>query len=594
MTNTKLQNKIIEVAERNKLAKFSERIKEIKETEIKIKVAFLGEFSSGKSTLINALMQKDLLPMFTEPTTATITEIQKAEENKVIVIENEDGDETKREISLSELAQEVTKTQTNKKIQIFRNDIDFIDENTQIIDTPGVASINKTHTDITYGYLPSVDIAFILIDINYGGANKSLINFLKKYPEEILSKIYFVFTYSDTKPPEDTENIKDNLKNQIATIIQNPKIIIVSGKDALDGAIKKDNEKYNKSGINEIKNIIKVDIPKFKTEIIKNRINEILRNETQELKKLLEYKLKSISWDTDEFDSKIKNLKTEIIETEKSVSDFKQNFNKIKSDTLDEIDKTIEENIKFIGTKIAKEEPFDDIVAGMTEEIENHLKFGIRKIKGLKIENLEKNISQIISGSIDSSTMQIKEIADLITDVSTFILTAWIIPGAFNIGEAAASVATTSAKSVGKNAEKIAKATEKVAKNTEKIAKTAEEIAKASKKAKFFKALGTFGKVISDLNPLEKVKKFVLPIIINPKLRKKLPKQINEKLEIVFERLEFSMNELIEVQYLQPLHEKENMLSNFRKERKQQIINIENTTKQIKNDILDINLIINK
>ena len=576
MTNSKLQNKIIEIAKKNKLTKFSERIKEIKEDKIKIKVAFLGEFSSGKSTLINALLQKKLLPMFIEPTTATITEIQKADENKVIVIENEDGEETKREISLSELAQEVTKTQTNKKIQIFRNDINFIDKNTQIIDTPGVASINETHTDITYGYLPSVDIAFILLNVNYGGANDSLINFLKKYPEEILSKIYFVLNWADTKNPEALKNIKENFINQISKIIPKPKIFIVSSKEALDGALEKDNEKYEKSGINEIKNIIKVDIPKFKSEIIKNRINEVLRNETQELKKLLEFKLKSISWDTDKLDSKIKTLKTEVSETENNINIFKNNFNQIKIDTLDKINKTIEDNIKFIGTKIAKEESFDDIVAGMTEEIEKHLEFGIKKIKGLEIENLGKNISQIISGSIDSSTMQIKEIANLISDVFTFILTAWIIPGAFNIAEAAASVATTSAKSVGKTANII------------------EKVANASKKAKFFKALGIFGKIISEINPLEKVRKFVLPTIVNPKIRKILSKQINEKLEIVFERLEFSMNELIEIQYLKPLQEKENLLSNSREERKQQIINIEKSSKLIKNDISDINLIINK
>jgi len=44
-----------------------------------LRLAVVGEFSSGKSTFINALLQKDLLPEGILPTTGVATYIQQGE-----------------------------------------------------------------------------------------------------------------------------------------------------------------------------------------------------------------------------------------------------------------------------------------------------------------------------------------------------------------------------------------------------------------------------------------------------------------------------------------------------------------------------------
>jgi len=609
MTNTELQNTIIEVSKKNKLTKFSERVKKIKAEEIKTKVAFLGEFSSGKSTLINALMKKRLLPTFTEPTTATITEIQKSIENKVIVIEEENGEDTQREINLSELAEEVTKTQTNKKIQIFRKDIDFIDENIQIIDTPGVSSINDTHTDVTYGYLPFIDIAFILVNVESGGANNSLITFLKNYPKEILSKIYFVLTWTDTKSPESLKKIKNNFKNQVAEIIPEPKIFEVSGKDALESAIENDNEKYEKSGINQIINVIKVDIPKLKSEIAEKRITEILQTETKELKKLLEYKLKSISWDTDKFSDKIKNLKNETAEIKIDIKNFNQHFDKIKEKITEKIDEIIEKYSEIIGLKNAKNENSEIVINNMMQEINSEIEFNLKKIKNFKFHSLNNSVTELIRSSVEiSSSNAVNTIGNLTTKTLAITGTAFglLLKATPYLLQAYSTYNTL------KNTDDITPPAGNDNTNIDKIKDTSKNN-DANKTSKFQiisdvikdnpkEATGLFSGLSDTIkNNQEEINSFFKDIkvfFIKKKNIKDALKNlsiiINKEIIILFEKLEFSLNELIETQYLQPLHEKEDLLTNLRSEKKEYFSNIENAEKQIKKDISDINMIINK
>ena len=88
MNSTQLKNNILDLTKKYELRNLEERILSIKEENTEINVAFLGEFSSGKTTLINALLGTEFLPMFETPTTAVITEIYKGEENSYSVLRN--------------------------------------------------------------------------------------------------------------------------------------------------------------------------------------------------------------------------------------------------------------------------------------------------------------------------------------------------------------------------------------------------------------------------------------------------------------------------------------------------------------------------
>lgn len=76
-----------------------------KSLEDKIEIGFLGEFSSGKSSLINSLLGRDLLSINSLPTTKTVVEINFSNKDEFF---KKDGD-TISEISEDEFANLQTK-----------------------------------------------------------------------------------------------------------------------------------------------------------------------------------------------------------------------------------------------------------------------------------------------------------------------------------------------------------------------------------------------------------------------------------------------------------------------------------------------------
>ena len=76
-----------------------------KSLEDKIEIGFLGEFSSGKSSLINSLLDRNLLSINSLPTTKTVVEINFSNKDEFF---KKDGD-TISEISEDEFANLQTK-----------------------------------------------------------------------------------------------------------------------------------------------------------------------------------------------------------------------------------------------------------------------------------------------------------------------------------------------------------------------------------------------------------------------------------------------------------------------------------------------------
>jgi len=559
MNSTQLKNHILDSTKKYELSDLEERILSLKEEDIDINVAFLGEFKSGKTTLINALLGTEFLPMFETPTTAVITEICKGEEDSYSVL-RKDGKIEK--IQISELAKEVKNISENQKIIITLKDIPFLDEKIKIVDTPGVNSIEEMHDDITFGYLPMIDVAFVLMNINIGTAPHSLIDFLKKYPKDMLSKMYFVVNYVDTKPKNKIDDIVKDFRKDLLEITDNPNLVVISAKRGLISKLNNDIEKYKQSGVSKIEKIIKEDIVESKKDVVEKRIYNKLNEEMSNLEKVLEEKLKSLSWETPELDEKIKDLNVDINNIEKDIREFKRNFDKIKNEIIEKLKIELTEIIKIISYKVSREEDITDDLNSMQETIKYILENGIKKIKDIKIEHINNNVAEIIKIAVKKGSTEIKEIADLINDIVTFALTVWIIKGPVkgkvDTIEAVGGGATIAAEKAGK----LAKAT----KDLGKIA-------------------GFIGKIVKEINPIEKIEKVTLPYIMNPILKNKIVPKITNNVEYIFSEIGDKINEYIADNYLTKIKDKEQMLINAREEREKEEYNTDKLKKELENDL---------
>jgi hypothetical protein len=172
-------------------------------------LAVVGEFSSGKSFLLNALLGKveseeragvkriiGLLATDINPSTATITELRYATEERATAL-YADGREER--IPLGRLTRFVAVGEEGKLHDataderglptLVRIGIDspFLANGFVVADTPGLASINPAHRRATLSYLPGADAVLYLVDTQqpFSDGDASFLGIIRRYIESI-------------------------------------------------------------------------------------------------------------------------------------------------------------------------------------------------------------------------------------------------------------------------------------------------------------------------------------------------------------------------------------------------------------------------
>lgn len=128
-------------------------------------VVVLGQFKAGKSSLINHLVGRELLPVGVLPVTAIITRLTYGNEDNVVVTFTNGK---RKKITFPDLSQFVSEEENpvNKK-QVLLVDI-FLPAmkkfgNLRLIDTPGLGSIFKHNSELTQHWYHKIEVALVVI-----------------------------------------------------------------------------------------------------------------------------------------------------------------------------------------------------------------------------------------------------------------------------------------------------------------------------------------------------------------------------------------------------------------------------------------------
>lgn len=232
----------------------------------------VGEFSSGKTTLINALTDSKKLETATKPTTATIYEVHFGANKCSATVLSEDGKQTEVE-DLSELKNEILKDA--KVVTVFDTSKN-VPSSTILVDTPGLSSPDPKHKQTLVDFLPHADGILLVSDVNQQ-ITRSLTDFIKTMS---LSKrpVYLVLTKCDTKAATELQNVKKYISDNIQINLEH--VICVSANSGdlteiyqLFDNIQKDKGRILKE-VNEqrVKNI---------AVLLKDKIQELLTSEKQ-------------------------------------------------------------------------------------------------------------------------------------------------------------------------------------------------------------------------------------------------------------------------------------------------------------------------
>lgn len=162
----------------------------------------VGEFSSGKTTLINALTDSKKLETATKPTTATIYEVHFGCDSchAKVVTENDDIQDIN---DIAELKNDVL---ADAKVVTVFDTSSRVPATTILVDTPGLSSPDPKHKQTLVNFMPKADGILLVTDINQQ-ITRSLTDFIETMKLS-MRPIFLVLTKSDTKSPQDIETAK--------------------------------------------------------------------------------------------------------------------------------------------------------------------------------------------------------------------------------------------------------------------------------------------------------------------------------------------------------------------------------------------------
>lgn len=244
------------------------------------RVAVIGEFKRGKSSMINALLGANVLPTDILPMTATVNRIVYGTQ-KEIFIEYQDGRTQRADID--ELSEYVTKmsehqariAETVKEVKVSYPSV-FCKNHIEIFDTPGLND-DELMTGVTLEVLEKIDAAIVVISavIPFSMTERDLTVKLLEYPE--ISNIVFVITFIDkvSSRRSDQDRVIDYISSCISkntmqqvqllhgddekflakahAILEKPKVFAVSSTLALKGFLYDEEKVLEESRFPEFK-----------------------------------------------------------------------------------------------------------------------------------------------------------------------------------------------------------------------------------------------------------------------------------------------------------------------------------------------------
>ncbi|MEO6913111.1 MAG: dynamin family protein [Candidatus Baltobacteraceae bacterium] len=229
----------------------------------KFVLAVVGEFSSGKSFLLNTLLGKihyedvkgrkqivGLLATDINPSTATITELEYAPFEEAHAF-YEDG-RTER-IALDLLSKFVAAADSDDTPErvVVSVDSPFLQRGFTVADTPGLASINPAHRRATLGFLPSADAVLYLIDTQqpFTDGDAAFLGIIRRH----IDSIFIVQTKIDLWRAEQTggkyawEHAYDRIAQLAAVHSPGTYVYALSAREYAEGLLEADLSKMERS-----------------------------------------------------------------------------------------------------------------------------------------------------------------------------------------------------------------------------------------------------------------------------------------------------------------------------------------------------------
>jgi GTP-binding protein EngB required for normal cell division len=208
---------IEEVVTRNGMVEFRPRIDSLASRleDNNLEVALFGRVSSGKSSLLNALLNTSVLPVGVLPITAVPTRLQYGTTLHAVVTFGSGRSETVSVEDFGSLVSEQGNPGNSRNVAraVVQVPSLRLKQGIVLVDTPGLGSLAKRGAAETLAYLPSCDLALLLIDAG-ATLNEEDIGTLRLLYEAAIPAIVLL-SKADLLADEDIQRITSYIHQQL-------------------------------------------------------------------------------------------------------------------------------------------------------------------------------------------------------------------------------------------------------------------------------------------------------------------------------------------------------------------------------------------
>ncbi len=340
----------------------------------------VGNFSTGKSSMINAVIGKPLLGVEITPETAVPTEIYYGD-NKVY--EYDKGEIVER--SIEELPLKGLTIQTTDLVKI-EFDNEFLKEikTVNIVDLPGFDTNFELHNRAIDQYLPNSLAYLLVVSSDEPVLKESISEFLKELKVYNMP-VYVVITKCSRLDDYELAECKDLLKKLVGKIVERDDVKVACV------------DSYGRVNVDELKDILR-EIQSQTGRIFVNKYSKALKQSSMLAEVYLMERIDKACLSTSRLEEEEEKIKRKMDDISIEIEKEKQNFDRQAKVCINTIKERIQSDLDgTIPTISAMIENGTDITEKINSVVRRSVRIGINTEFEPKLKKYVEHISEMIT-----------------------------------------------------------------------------------------------------------------------------------------------------------------------------------------------------
>lgn len=224
----------------------------VKLAEDRFTLAVLGQFKRGKSSLMNSIIGRDLLPIGVLPITSAITIVRFGPRERLLVKREHWASLEELPVSrLADFATEKGNPGNRERVQAAYVELPsaFLRRGLEFVDTPGIGSSVAANTATTYDFLPQCDAVLFVTSVE-APLNRVELEFLSDVRQQA-AKMFFIVNKADLLSAPERAEVLDFVRHTLRDLagIEDARVFPVSAMQGLSAKLRGDSFLLSQCGL---------------------------------------------------------------------------------------------------------------------------------------------------------------------------------------------------------------------------------------------------------------------------------------------------------------------------------------------------------